>query len=72
MRLTQGKGCDKVRAGCAGVESEDDKRTKYYVRDVGDWKAEITDDAADGALLERGKRYGELEDRMKDCVDAFI
>ena len=67
-----GKRLRNVRTGCAGVSSEDGKRMKYYVRDVGDWKAEITDDPINGTMVEKGKRYGELEDRLRDCVDALI
>ena len=36
---------------------------KYCVRDVGDRQAEITDDASEGTLLEKEKRYGELVER---------
>ena len=55
--------------GCAGVAAEDSERVKYYVRDIGNWQAEVTDDADKGILLEEGKRYGELEHRLKDCIN---
>jgi hypothetical protein len=54
-----------IQRGCAGVASDTSKRMKYCVRDVGDIQAEITDDASQGTLLEKGKRYGELEKRVK-------
>lgn len=56
-----------VRPGCVGVASEHGRRMKYYVKDVGGWKAEITDDPTVGTMVEKGKRYEELEDRLKDC-----
>jgi hypothetical protein len=52
-----------VYKGCAGVAAEDSKRLKYCVRDVEDLQAEITDDASKGTLLEKDKRYRELEHR---------
>jgi len=52
-----------IQRGCAGVTSDMSKRMKYCVRDVGDRQAEITDDASEGTLLEKEKRYGELVER---------
>jgi hypothetical protein len=54
-----------IQRGCVGVASDISKRKKYYVRDVGDRQAEIADDASQGTLLEKGKRYGELKNRVK-------
>jgi hypothetical protein len=60
-----GRKMGHIQGGCAGVASDASKRKKYYVRDVGDRQAEITDGAGQGTLLEKGKRYGELKDKSE-------
>jgi hypothetical protein len=57
-----------VRKGCAGVAGENGQKTRYFVREVREGEAEIVDDADKGAILERGKFYGEAEERQKQMM----
>lgn len=52
------KRMPSVLPGC-GVLAEDCKKAKYYVREVSPGNAHIVDNAYEGMLLRRGKRYGE-------------
>lgn len=62
---------DHVRKGSAGAATEDSRKKRFYVRDVGDSQAQLTDNAQQGSVLKEGKRYGKREDLLMDCIDAI-
>lgn len=45
----------------AGVATQIGRRTRYYVRDVGNGRMEVTDEANKGALVDKEKVYGEAQ-----------
>jgi hypothetical protein len=64
-----------VHRGCAGVVSKDGKRAEYFVREVREGEAEIVDAADKGIVLEKGKIYGDAEERwrqmVRECLDEM-